>query len=137
MTTVPSVAPAKTPKPATPATASSDHGLFAPVPPPSGSISAGTAPEESMPPSTASVAPAAAQTPVPAAVPSLSREPSQNVNVNFPGKELGLKPIVAPPLPISPMQQAQLQALLEKYDANVITPEQYQIERAKILAEPH
>jgi hypothetical protein len=137
MTAAPSVAPAKTTKPATPTTASSNHGLFAPVPPPSGSISAGTVPEENMPSSTASVAPAATQIPVPAAVPSIPREPSQNVNTNFPGKELGLKPIVAPPLPISPMQQAQFQALLEKYDANVITPEQYQIERAKILAEPH
>ena len=90
-----------------------------------------------MPPSTASAAPVAAQTPVPAAASAIPTAPPQNVNTNFPGKELGLKPIVAPPLPISPMQQTQLQALLEKYDANAITPEQYQIERAKILAEPH
>jgi hypothetical protein len=48
---------------------------------------------------------------------------------------LGLKPIVAPPLPITSAQQAELQALLEKYEANAITPEQYQTERAKILAE--
>jgi len=47
---------------------------------------------------------------------------------------LGLKPIVAPPLPITSAQQAELQALLEKYEANAITPEQYQVERAKILA---
>jgi hypothetical protein len=47
---------------------------------------------------------------------------------------LGLQPITAPPLPISPTQQAQLQALLEKYTSSVITPEQYQAERAKILA---
>jgi hypothetical protein len=48
---------------------------------------------------------------------------------------LGLQPILAPPLPISPAQQAQLQALIERYNDNAITPEQYQIERAKILAE--
>jgi hypothetical protein len=62
-------------------------------------------------------------------------ESSQNAKANFPGRELGLQPIAAPPLPISLMQQAQLQALLEKYNASVITPEQYQAERAKILAE--
>jgi hypothetical protein len=62
-------------------------------------------------------------------------EPSQNAKANFPGRELGLQPITAPPLPISLMQQSQLQALLEKYNASVITPEQYQTERAKILAE--
>jgi hypothetical protein len=90
-----------------------------------------------MPPSAASATPAAAQTPAPAAAPAIPREPSQNVNASFPGKELGLKPIVAPALPISPIQVEQLQALLEKYNANAITPEQYQIERAKILAEPH
>jgi hypothetical protein len=92
------------------------------------------APEESMP---ASTAPAVAQTPAPAAALAIPREPPQNANANFAGRELGLKPIVAPPLPISPMQEAQLQALLEKYEANAITPEQYQTERAKILAELH
>jgi hypothetical protein len=47
---------------------------------------------------------------------------------------LGLQPITAPPLPISASQQAQLQALLEKYTASTITPEEYQAGRAKILA---
>jgi hypothetical protein len=49
---------------------------------------------------------------------------------------LGLQPITAPPLPISPNQQAQLQALLEKYTTSAITPEEYQAGRAKILAGP-
>jgi hypothetical protein len=61
-------------------------------------------------------------------------KPSQNAQAFYPGKELGLQPIAAPPLPISPAQQAQLQALFERYNANAITPEQYQIEREKILA---
>jgi hypothetical protein len=62
--------------------------------------------------------------------------PSKPASIAFPGKELGLKPIEAPPPPVSAAQEAQLQALLERYKANQITPEQYQTERAKILAEP-
>jgi hypothetical protein len=41
---------------------------------------------------------------------------------------------VPPPLPISGSQQQQLQALLQQYVANQITPAQYQAERAKIIA---
>jgi hypothetical protein len=63
-------------------------------------------------------------------------EPSQNSSAAIPASELGLQPMVAPPLPISAAQQAQLQALLEKYNNNAISAEQYQTERAKILAEP-
>jgi hypothetical protein len=62
--------------------------------------------------------------------------PSKPANLSYPGKELGLKPIMAPPPPVSAAKDAQLQALLEKYEANQITPDQYQAERAKILAEP-
>ena len=62
--------------------------------------------------------------------------PTNQINANYPGNELGLKPIEAPPLPISAAKQAQLGALLAKYMANAITPGQYQIERAKILANP-
>jgi translation initiation factor 2 gamma subunit (eIF-2gamma) len=47
-----------------------------------------------------------------------------------------LKPIEAPLLPVSATQQAQLQALLEKYKANQITPEEYHNQRAEILAQP-
>jgi hypothetical protein len=56
-------------------------------------------------------------------------------NVNFPGKDLGLKPIEPPPVPVTDKQEAELHALLNRYIANEITPEQYQAERAKILAE--
>jgi hypothetical protein len=44
------------------------------------------------------------------------------------------QPVTAPSLPISESQQQQLQALLQQYVANQITPAQYQAERAKILA---
>ena len=44
------------------------------------------------------------------------------------------QPVTAPSLPISESQQQQLQALLLQYEANQITPAQYQAERAKILA---
>jgi hypothetical protein len=42
----------------------------------------------------------------------------------------------APPLPISAEKEQRLQELLKKYKADQLTPEQYQTERAKILAEP-
>jgi archaellum component FlaD/FlaE len=42
----------------------------------------------------------------------------------------------APPLPISSDKEQRLQELLKKYKADQLTPEQYQAERAKILAEP-
>jgi hypothetical protein len=56
--------------------------------------------------------------------------------VNYPGKELGLKPIEAPAPPISADKQAQLQALLAKYMADQVSPEEYQQQRAAILAQP-
>jgi hypothetical protein len=63
-------------------------------------------------------------------------EPAKPADADYPGKTLGLKPIEAPPLPVSAEKQAQLQALLVKYKADEVTPDQYQTERAKILAEP-
>lgn len=45
-------------------------------------------------------------------------------------------PITAPPLPISPEKQSELQSLLARYMANQITPVQYQEERARIMAGP-
>ena len=61
---------------------------------------------------------------------------TNQINAIYTGKELGLKPIESPLLPISAAQQAQLQALLEKYKANQITPEEYHNQRAEILAQP-
>jgi hypothetical protein len=74
--------------------------------------------------------------PAPPAIEPEAMSPPNQINANYPGKELGLKPIVAPPLPISPAKEAQLQGLLERYKADQITPEQYHTERAKILAGP-
>lgn len=137
VTAVPSVTPAQTTKPVASKTTSSNHGLFTPVPPPSGGIPAEAASGENLPSSTNSAAPAAVQIPALAAVPFVPAESTQTVKAAFPGKELGLKPITSPPPPISTRQQMQLRVLLEKYDANVITPEQYQASRAKILGERH
>jgi hypothetical protein len=61
---------------------------------------------------------------------------TNQINAIFTGKELGLKPIEAPLLPVTATQQAQLQALLAKYKANQITPEEYHRQRAEILAQP-
>lgn len=43
---------------------------------------------------------------------------------------------MAPPLPISAEKQQKLQALLAKYRMDQVTPEEYQTQRAAILAEP-
>ena len=61
---------------------------------------------------------------------------TNQINAIYTGKELGLKPIESLLLPISAAQQAQLQALLAKYKANQITPEEYHNQRAEILAQP-
>lgn len=45
----------------------------------------------------------------------------------------GFAPIQAPPPPVSPDQEAQLHALLEKYQADQITPDEYQAQRAAII----
>ena len=74
--------------------------------------------------------------PAPPAAQPVVMPPPPPPNPNYPGKDMGLKQITAPPLPISPAKQAQLQGLLERYKADQITPEQYHAERAKILAEP-
>jgi len=96
-------------------------------------------------PAVAPAAPPAPQTqpvaispvkPAPPAVKPEVMSPPNQIDANYPGKELGLKPIVAPPLPISAAKEAQLQALLERYKADQITPEEYHSQRAAILAEP-
>ena len=96
-------------------------------------------------PAVAPAAPAVPQTqpvtispvkPAPPAVKPAVMSPPSQINANYPGKELGLKPIVAPPLPISAAKEARLQALLEQYKADQITPKEYHDQRAAILAEP-
>ena len=56
--------------------------------------------------------------------------------VQQPGTDLGMKPIAAPPLPINASKQDRLAALLQKYQADQITPDEYHSQRAAILAEP-
>lgn len=52
------------------------------------------------------------------------------------GDSTEFKPIVAPPLPISSSKEIELRALLSRYKADIITPEEYQKQRAEILAKP-
>lgn len=78
--------------------------------------------------------PAPAPTPVVAASKPVSAPAGDNNN--YVGRSLGLKQIVAPPLPISASKQAKLDELLNQYKADRITPEQYHQQRAAILAEP-
>jgi hypothetical protein len=47
-----------------------------------------------------------------------------------------VKPMEMPALPISATKEERLQALLQKYKADQITPEEYHTERAKIMGEP-
>ena len=73
---------------------------------------------------------------VPETKPVVVTTPEKPASVNYPGKELGLNPIEVPSLPISADKQARLQALLAKYKADQITPEEYFKQREEILAEP-
>lgn len=57
-------------------------------------------------------------------------------DVWYPGKDTGLPPIAAPASPLTPVQESKLQALLEKYKADQLTSEQYQLQRAAVLAAP-
>jgi hypothetical protein len=47
-----------------------------------------------------------------------------------------VKPIETPALPIAATKEERLQALLDKYKADQITPAEYHTERAKIIGEP-
>jgi hypothetical protein len=51
------------------------------------------------------------------------------MGMNFP-------PLQAPPLGISDAKELRLRELLQQYRSDLISPEQYQASRAKILAEP-
>lgn len=58
-------------------------------------------------------------------------DPTSNAGNSRPTNFL---PLEGPPLPISSDQQQRLSELLQRYKADQVTPEQYQTERAKILA---
>ena len=59
-------------------------------------------------------------------------EPGQPMKMVIAPAPIGM----APPLPISAEKQQKLQALLAKYRMDQVTPEEYQTQRAAILAEP-
>jgi colicin import membrane protein len=67
---------------------------------------------------------------------AVAPQPAQTPDANYAGKDIGMKPIVAPALPITASKEEQLQALLVKYKADQISPEEYHKQRAAILAEP-
>ena len=97
--------------------------------------SSATNPPPALPVATAKTA--AKPAPAPATQLPLLLQPYQSSDANYAGKDLGLKPIAPPPLPISTSKEEQLQVLLIEYKANQITPEQYQQRRAAILAQPN
>jgi hypothetical protein len=110
--------------------------IFAPAPPQQ-TIPMATPPAN--PQSTATPPPVIVATPtakpaVPEAAPAV--KPAPPADVDYAGKSLGLKPIEAPPIPVSAQKEAELKALLAKYMANQISPDEYQKARAAILAEP-
>jgi hypothetical protein len=73
--------------------------------------------------------PAAQPVPVALAAPAAPKS-------NFATTEPSLKPIEAPASPLPTSKQQKLQALLVKYTADQITPEEYHQQRTAILAEP-
>ena len=78
------------------------------------------------------------ETPVtaPEVKPVVAATPEKPADADYPGKGLGLQPIEAPSIPVTPDVEAQLQDLLAKYRADQITPAEYQAARAKILGGP-
>lgn len=118
---------------ATPAIAPATYPATAPAAAPAATPAATPATVTAPPPTPAATSPVK---PAPPAVKTQVTSPPGPSNPGYPGRELGLKPITAPGLPISPAKEAQLQGLLERYKADQITPEQYHTERARILAEP-
>jgi hypothetical protein len=164
--TVPAVAPIQTPEPAATmspppdnsnpvAPASSDNSAQAAAraaleqkmsqvqePPPVEAPIETPAPATTMPVVT-EPAPSPAPPVVPMVMPATNAiaaqppvKPAKPADVKQAGNEPGFKPIIAPPLPISMTKEEQLQALLDKYKADQITPEEYFKQRAAILAEP-
>jgi hypothetical protein len=75
------------------------------------------------------VKPVVGQPPMPPTAPPPPKPPTVKTPSKFP-------PFQGPPSPLSAEQQQRLSELLRKYRADQITPEQYQTERAKILAGP-
>jgi len=91
-----------------------------------------TAPAATLPPDSLATSPERLnlKKPEPAPEPAVAAAPA-------PKTVIAPAPIgMAPPLPISMDKQQKLQELLTKYRADQVTPEEYQKQRAAILAEP-
>jgi hypothetical protein len=139
-------APAKSQSRATVAASSADNSGFTPVPPPSNPGSQAAAAQTALrqnksepnqqavaTPQPPVVATPPAKPAAPAAAPAVKPPPADS---GYAGKSLGFKPVEAPTPPVSAQKVAELQALLAKYMANQVSPDEYQKERAAILAEP-
>lgn len=87
--------------------------------------------QQAKPAPMAAAPPASKPATPPAAPPAV--QPATPSDLNYPGKDLGFKPIEAPALPVSTQTQSQLQELDAQYMANQITPEEYHRQRAQIL----
>lgn len=72
----------------------------------------------------------------PAGQTAAAPQPGSRTGNSYQGADLGLKPIAPPPLPISASKADRLAALLRKYQADQVTPQEYHQQRAAILAEP-
>jgi hypothetical protein len=110
--------------------------MAAPAPkPPAKARVAAKKPAASAPPIFAPFAPMPAKPVAPEAM-RAPEKPLNPANVNYPGKELGLKLMEAPSLPVSAEVRARLQMLDAKYLAGQITPEEYHKQRAEIMGRP-
>jgi len=74
--------------------------------------------------------------PVTATAASTPPQKGTVIDNTYAGQDLGMKQLAAPQLPISSSKAERLQALLDKYKADQITPDEYHQQRAAILAVP-
>jgi hypothetical protein len=142
MTPVEPAAAATTTSETNAAPAASETTPAAPVTTMPAEVAPVTPPPTETKPAPPAITPAAAIVPQSPAPPAMTKvkpgvmSATNQINAIYTGKELGLKPIESPLLPVTATQQAQLQALLAKYKANQISPEEYYKQRAEVLAQP-
>ena len=127
-------------KPAAPTPAAPPAPTFAPIPTTSNTVRA-TLPEKPTPPtvstptyapipeSSYTVHPALPQIPTPAPAPAANQIQAAPPMISLP-------PMAAPPSSLSAAKQQKLDALLQQYRMDQLTPQQYHEQRAKILSEP-
>lgn len=87
----------------------------------------------------AATEPASVEIPPPSSAGVSVPPPSASPSISAPAdvsKSSVLSPIESPALPVSATKEERLTALLAKYKADEITPEEYHIQRAAILAAP-